>query len=68
MASTQRERAARNNWALLLLLIPFVALLVPQFYARLDPRFLGLSFFLWYQMLWVVIGSVITAVVYKLRG
>jgi Protein of unknown function (DUF3311) len=64
----RREGAARNNWALLLLLIPFVALLVPQLYARLDPRFLGLSFFLWYQMLWVLIGAAITGVVYKLRG
>jgi hypothetical protein len=65
---TRREGASRNNWALALLLIPFVALLVPQLYADLDPRFLGMSFFLWYQMLWVIIGSVITAVVYKLRG
>jgi uncharacterized Tic20 family protein len=64
----RRPEAARNNWALLLLLIPFVALLVPQFYASLDPRFLGLSFFLWYQMLWVLIGAAITGLVYRLRG
>jgi hypothetical protein len=68
MATTRREERSRNDWALLLLLIPFVALLVPQLYASLDPRFLGLSFFLWYQMLWVILGSIITGVVYKLRG
>jgi hypothetical protein len=69
MASPAREEpATRNNWALLLLLIPFVALLVPQLYASLDPRFLGMSFFLWYQMLWVLIGAAITGAVYKLRG
>jgi hypothetical protein len=64
----RRDEPARNRWALLLLLIPFVALLVPQLYARLDPRFLGLSFFLWYQMLWVLIGAAITGLVYRLRG
>jgi hypothetical protein len=69
MASPPREEpTTRNNWALLLLLIPFVALLVPQLYASLDPRFLGMSFFLWYQMLWVLIGAAITGFVYKLRG
>jgi uncharacterized membrane protein YhaH (DUF805 family) len=68
MASTRHEERSRNNWALLLLLIPFVALLVPQLYASLDPRFLGLSFFLWYQMLWVLLGAAITGVVYWLRG
>ena len=51
---------------LLLLLIPFVALLYPPFYAGLTPRLAGIPFFIWYQFLWVVIGVSITGVVYAI--
>jgi Protein of unknown function (DUF3311) len=53
--------------ALLLLLVPFVALLIPQLYAHIEPKLFGIPFFVWYQFLWVIIGSVITAVVYAVR-
>ena len=56
-----------RKFALVLLLIPFVALLFPQFYATLEPRLGGVPFFIWYQFLWVIIASVITAVVYAIR-
>ena len=58
------ERRRPRRWALVLLLIPFVALLYPPFYASLTPRFAGIPFFIWYQFLWVVIGVAVTAVVY----
>ena len=47
-----------------LLLIPFVALLIPQLYASRQPELFGFPFFIWYQFLWVIIGSVITGIVY----
>jgi hypothetical protein len=50
----------------LLLLVPFIALLIPQFYAHLEPRLWCIPFFIWYQFLWVIIGSALTIVVYSL--
>lgn len=63
------RRRRGHRWALVLLLIPFVALLYPPFYATLSPRLAGIPFFIWYQFLWVIIGVVVTGVVYALdRG
>jgi len=72
----RRGRHRPNQWrrtvilpgaaGLLLLLIPFVALLYPPFYAGLTPRLAGIPFFIWYQFLWVVIGVSITGVVYAI--
>jgi hypothetical protein len=50
-----------------LLLPPFVGLLYPPFYARLDPRWVGLPFFLWYQFAWVIVTALLTGLVYVLR-
>ena len=49
-----------------LLLIPFIAVLIPQFYNSDAPELGGIPFFYWYQFLWIVISVVITAVVYFL--
>jgi hypothetical protein len=57
-------RNGRFRWWLVFLLAPFVALLYPPFYAMLTPRLAGIPFFIWYQFLWVVIGVVITGIVY----
>jgi hypothetical protein len=54
---------ARRLWYLLLL-APFIGLLWPRFYAKDAPRLAGFPFFYWYQFLWVLIGVVVTAVVY----
>lgn len=61
-----RARARRVRWPLVLLLIPFIALLYPPFYASLTPRFLGIPFFIWYQFLWVILAVLITGIVYAL--
>ena len=60
------SRSARN-WVLLLLLIPFIALLYPPFYAHPTPKLGAIPFFIWYQFLWVILGSAITGLVYWLR-
>ncbi len=57
-----------SRWWLLLLLIPYVGLLYPPIYARLEPELWGIPFFIWYQFLWVFITVAITAVVYRVRG
>lgn len=59
-------RPARNKhrWFLLLLIIPYIFLLIPAFYNSLTPSFIGIPFFYWYQMVWIIITSIITAIVY----
>jgi hypothetical protein len=52
------------SWWYLLFLVQFVAVLWPPFYNRAEPSWIGLPFFYWYQLLWVVLGAAITAVIY----
>ena len=57
------ERKGRS-WLLLLLIIPFIVMLWPPFYNYREPAFIGIPFFYWFQLLWVVITAIITAIVY----
>jgi hypothetical protein len=61
-------RASKRKFKplLLLLLIPFIALCWPPFYNFRDPELAGVPFFYWFQLLWIVITAIITAVVYLL--
>jgi hypothetical protein len=52
--------------ARLLLLVPFLALCWPAFYNLQTPELLGIPFFYWFQMLWIVVTSLLTAIVYLL--
>jgi len=54
----------RRSWLLLLLLIPFIALLYPPFYNFKEPELIGIPFFYWFQLLWIIITAIITAIVY----
>ena len=62
MASNPEKRS--RSWLLLLLILPFLVLLWPPFYNFREPSFIGVPFFYWFQLLWVVITAIITAVVY----
>ncbi|MBO0654981.1 DUF3311 domain-containing protein [Streptomyces triculaminicus] len=46
------------------LAIPFVAMLWVGSYSRLTPTLAGVPFFYWYQMLWVVISTMLTVIAY----
>ena len=59
----RRPSPLRRLWYILLLL-QFPAVLVPAFYARATPELWGFPFFYWYQLLWVIIAAVLTAIVY----
>lgn len=50
----------------LCLIAPFVAMLWVSSYAKVDPTFIGIPFFYWYQMLWVLISTALTGIAYKL--
>ncbi len=52
------------SWWYLLFVVQFVAVLWPPFYNHAEPSFIGLPFFYWYQLLWILIGAVLTAIVY----
>ena len=55
-----------QRWWYLLLLVPFIAMLLPQTYNAATPALGGLPFFYWYQLLWVVLMGLITVAVYAL--
>ncbi len=59
-----RPESKSRRWFLLLLLIPFIALLWPPFYNFRTPELIGIPFFYWFQLLWIIITAIITAVVY----
>ncbi|QHC25520.1 DUF3311 domain-containing protein [Streptomyces sp. GS7] len=50
----------------LCLLAPFVAMLWVSSYARIEPTLIGIPFFYWYQMAWVLISTALTTIAYKL--
>ena len=59
----EQERAAWSWWYLLFL-IQFIAALWPPFYNTAEPELIGIPFFYWYQLLWIIIGAILTAMVY----
>ncbi|ARX86335.1 membrane protein [Streptomyces alboflavus] len=50
----------------LCLVAPFVAMLWVSSYAKADPAFIGIPFFYWYQMLWVLVSTALTMIAYQL--
>ncbi len=63
MSEHAEKGSAWSAWYLLFL-IQFAAVLWPPFFNRTDPTLAGIPFFYWYQLLWVIIGAILTAVVY----
>ena len=60
----ESQRRGGWSWWYLLLLVPFVAVLWPPFYNSATPALGGIPFFYWYQLLWIILGALLTAVVY----
>ena len=63
MAHNADANRAAKRW-LWLLVIPWIAMIWVPSYNKIDPQVLGFPFFYWYQLLWVLISAVITAIVY----
>ena len=53
----------KRGWYFLLF-VPLAATLYPPLYVRIEPELFGFPFFYWYQLLWVVLASALTWVVY----
>jgi hypothetical protein len=45
-------------------LIQLAVVIWPAFYNKIEPTFIGIPFFYWYQLLCVIIGAILTAIVY----
>ncbi len=60
---TRPERKNRR-WVRWLLILPFIVLLWPPFYNFRTPELIGIPFFYWFQLLWIIITAVLTATVY----
>ncbi len=48
-----------------ILVIPFIAMLVPQLFNYSEPSIGGVPFFYWYQLLWIPLTSFCTWIVYR---
>jgi Protein of unknown function (DUF3311) len=63
MAHHADVNQATKRW-LWLLVIPWIAMIWVPSYNKIDPQLWGFPFFYWYQLLWVLVSAVITAIVY----
>lgn len=52
------------SWWYLLFVIEFALILWPPLYNSVEPSLIGIPFFYWYQLLVVIVGAVLTAIVY----
>jgi hypothetical protein len=59
-----QKKSERASWWYLLFVIQFLVILWPPLYNKLEPTFIGLPFFYWFQLSWVIVSAVFTAVVY----
>jgi len=59
-----RKQRGGWSWWYLLFVLQFAVVLWPPLYNKTEPSVMGVPFFYWFQLLWVLIGAVFTAVVY----
>jgi uncharacterized protein DUF3311 len=58
-----RPRQASGRAWYLLFLVPMIGTLIPPIYNTKDPTLIGIPFFYWYLMAWVVVAVVIMIIV-----
>jgi hypothetical protein len=63
MMDAQKKRGGWSWWYLLFV-IQFAVALWPPFYNKIEPTLLGIPFFYWFQLLWVIVSAIFTAIVY----
>jgi hypothetical protein len=62
--NTSEKKRGGWSWWYLLFVIQFAVALWPPFYNKVDPYLWGIPFFYWFQLLWVIVSAVFTAIVY----
>jgi len=63
MSSTETKRGGWSWWYLLFV-IQFAIALWPPLYNSIEPSWMGIPFFYWFQLAMVIVGAVLTAIVY----
>jgi hypothetical protein len=63
LKNEDEPRGRFSAWYLLFV-VELVAVLWTPFYNRLEPHWLGIPFFYWYQLLWIIVAAIFTAVIY----
>lgn len=43
-----------------------VVILIPTIYGRATPKLFGIPFFYWFQLLWIIVGMVVTGIAWLL--
>jgi hypothetical protein len=59
----KRKSRAAWNW---LLILPALGLAFPAIYSRPAPELIGFPFFYWYQIAWILVSALLTALVYMM--
>ena len=65
---TSKQASKSRKWLRWLLILPFIAVLWVPFYNSIEPSLGGIPFFYWYQLLWVLISSVLIFFIYLAEG
>jgi Protein of unknown function (DUF3311) len=56
------------GWLLLLFVLPLIALLWPPFYNLTQPELMGIPFFYWFQLAWIIVTAFLTLIAYLGRA
>ena len=64
MDDSRAKRRGGWSWWYLLFIIQCAVALWPPFYNQAEPSWFGMPFFYWFQLAWVLVGAVLTAIVY----
>ncbi len=64
MKGAQKKKHGEWSWWYLLFVLQFAVALWPPLYNKVEPSLGGIPFFYWFQLLWVIVSAVFTAVVY----
>jgi hypothetical protein len=62
--SQEEEMRARPSALRVLLILPFAAVLWVPFYNAAEPSVLGVPFFYMYQLVWILLTSVVIGAIY----
>ncbi len=62
---TDNGRPRRRRPVVLLLVVPLIAVLIPELYNFGNPAIGGMPFFYWWQLAWIAGVAVCTGIVYR---
>jgi hypothetical protein len=62
----RQSETRRRRWPFWLLALPIATVVYPPLYNHVDPALARIPFFVWYQILAVAFGGLVTGIVYLL--